>query len=81
MTATFVPPAPNCGHDGVTFTFYPLGELFLCPPCMTSIGPLHQTCSNCGAMPKPGTLLVDVFRRGRLCFTCRRDALANRPRT
>lgn len=79
MTATFVPPTPNCGHDGVTFTFYQLGDLWLCPPCFTSIGQLQQRCSKCGvvaSLKRPP--LVDVFRHGRLCFSCRRDVLAAR---
>lgn len=78
MTARFVPPTPNCGHvEGVTFTFYVLGALWLCAGCDSSIGLLGAVkCNRCGRRPSAGTQLVDVFRAGRLCPKCRRDFLA-----
>jgi len=74
----FVPPTPNCGHDGSTFTFSTLAELWMCTRCVASVGALYQTCSICGCSPQPGTQLVGSFRVGLLCFTCRRDHLAQR---
>lgn len=60
---------------GSTFTWYGLGEIWLCAACFASIGGLVQICNHCGQPPAPGTQLIHVFRAGRLCFSCRRDRL------
>lgn len=78
MSGRFVMPTPNCGHGGATYTYVTIAELWMCPSCIASIGPLYQSCSSCGRQPPAGTQLVDVFRAGRLCPSCRRDFLATR---
>lgn len=55
-----------------------IAELWMCPACIASIGPLYQTCSHCGHFPPAGTQLIHVTRAGHLCTSCRRDFLANR---
>lgn len=73
MTARFVPPAPNCGHlDGVTFTFVPIAQTWMCTLCMASLGALYQTCACCGSLPPRGTQLISTTR-GSLCIACRRE--------
>lgn len=72
----FVAPTPNCGHGGRTFTYYRLGQVWLCPACFASIGGLLELvaiCDRCRRSPARGEQLVNVFRVGRLCFPCRRD--------
>lgn len=78
MKGRFVMPTPNCGHGGTTYTFVGLAELWMCPVCIASIGRLYECCSSCGRPPPAGTQLIDVFRAGRLCFTCRREFLSSR---
>jgi hypothetical protein len=73
----FIAPTPNCGHGGRTFSYYRIGELWLCPACFASIGGLLElvaVCSHCCRRPPArGEQLTNVFRAGRLCSTCRRD--------
>lgn len=69
----FVAPTPNCKHGGTTFTWYGLGELWLCHACFSSIGLLGARCFRCRASAPPGTRLVEVHRHGLLCIHCQRD--------
>lgn len=71
-------PTPNCSHGGATFTWVTVAQLWMCPPCIASIGALYQVCSSCGHPPPAGTQLIDMFRAGRLCISCRREYLAIR---
>lgn len=74
-----VRPLPNCGHKSTTFTWVALAELWMCALCIASIGPLYRkTCTRCGCEASADIELVDVFRVGLLCPTCRREYLANR---
>jgi hypothetical protein len=77
-TKRWISPTPNCGHGGTTFTWVAIAFVWMCPACIASIGALYQTCTKCGRTPLPGTQLVDVFRAGRLCHSCRRDHNAAR---
>lgn len=80
MTAHFIPPVPNCGHDDVTFTHDINRGLWTCTRCTVSGGRLFQACVRCGRPPTPGTLLIDCYG-GHHCSTCQRDLRAARRRT
>ncbi len=71
--------APSCGHSCTTYTWIEIAELWMCAACIASIGSLYQICSRCARMPAADAQLVDVFRVGRLCPTCRREYFAARP--
>ena len=65
----FAPPEPTCAHGGVTFTWIPLAELWMCPLCVATIDTLYATCSLCGRLPRAGTHLI-AHRVGRVCSSC-----------
>jgi hypothetical protein len=69
----FIAPTPNCGHGGSTFTWYALGETWLCGACHASIGLLGARCARCQSPAPDGTRLVEVHACGLLCVTCQRD--------
>lgn len=70
MTATFVPPTPNCGHRDVTYTHNLVAQLWLCVRCCASMLGLDPRCHHCGRAER--NLLST--KHGRLCLTCFTDA-------
>ena len=80
MTARFIAPTPNCGHDDITWLHDVMRGLWLCLRCVISISALSPKCTRCGRHGSPALQLIQT-QQGRLCFICRRDRALGSKRT